>query len=299
MGCFDVFCIICGNPCHKMFDDYLDIINEYNTTKKRIKYNNYIFEAYLKNPNLIKDLNKFRKETIWMDKCSMLLTNNKVEHNCKEINCNIRFVNKNGHYNHLIGNFNSMNENYLYSENTGIFIHTDCYKYIKLKYNVELKYGNLPLIDSKNYNDKNYLKTIKFIDYGSIENYWNQDFDFLKVFLDNKSYLCSTPLNNDKNISQIKKNISLMKISNKYLLRPSPPRSATFYSNNNIKVGNNGKLWIIKNNKWNEIKKELCEIIITFNSKKIDKKQINFLKKLSFIGQFNNNGLFIKHYNLK
>ena len=60
MGCFDIFCIICGNPCHKMFDDYLDIINEYNTTKKRRKYNYYIYEAYLKNPNLIKDLRKTR-----------------------------------------------------------------------------------------------------------------------------------------------------------------------------------------------------------------------------------------------
>ena len=55
MGCFDIFCIICGNPCHKMFDYYTDIINEYNTTKKRKKYNNYIYEAYIKNPNLIKD----------------------------------------------------------------------------------------------------------------------------------------------------------------------------------------------------------------------------------------------------
>ena len=47
MGCFDIFCIICGNPCHKMIDYYIDIINEYITTKKRRKYNNYIYEAYI------------------------------------------------------------------------------------------------------------------------------------------------------------------------------------------------------------------------------------------------------------
>jgi hypothetical protein len=102
-----------------MFDDYLDIINEHNTTK-RSKYN-YIYKTYLKNPNLIKDLNKFRKETLWMDKCTMLLINNKVEHNCKEINCNIDFVNKNGQYEHLIGNFNSMYEYEHYNRNVGIF----------------------------------------------------------------------------------------------------------------------------------------------------------------------------------
>jgi hypothetical protein len=294
MGCFDIFCIICGNPCHGMFNpkNIQEIIDEYNTTKKKNKYYDYIYEAYLKNPNLIKDLSKFRKKTLWMDKCTMLLVTNKVEHNCKEIACNISFANKNGKYTHLIGNYNSSNS--LLSD--GIFVHTDCYKYIKLKYNVQLKYGNLPLIDSK---PINYYKTIKFINYGNIEKYWEQDFLFEKIFVDNKQYLCSSPLKNDKNITQIKKNINSMKISNKYLLRPSPPISATFYSNGNMKVGNNGKLWIIKNGKWNEIKKDLCKIIITFDNKKITNKQNNFFKKLSFVGQYNNNPSFMISYTVK
>jgi hypothetical protein len=89
-------------------------------------------------------------------------------------------------------------------------------------------------------------------------------------------------------------------------VRPSPPISATFYSDNIIKIGNNGKLWIIKNGKWNEIKKEVCEISITFNyniktkknTNKIHKKQINFLKKLSWIGQYNKYGTFIKNFTI-
>jgi hypothetical protein len=90
----------------------------------------------------------------------------------------------------------------------GVFIHTDCYKYIKLKFNIKLKYSNLPLIDNRK---KNYYKPFEYINYGDIENYWHQDFQFEKLYIDNKQYLCSSPLKNDKNISQINKNVNAMK----------------------------------------------------------------------------------------
>jgi hypothetical protein len=291
-----------------MHNEYEEEINNYIATKKKMLYDyEFMYEACLKNPNLINELNEFRKKTLWMDECTMLLVNNKVEHNCEETHCNIVFENKNGAYDHG-EHFNFYPFHYT-DANYGIFIHTDCYKYIKLKYNIELKYNNLPLIESENKSKTHIiLYLIKFIDRGDIKNYQRQNFQFEKVFLDNKQYLCSSPLKNDKNITQIKKNINSMKISNKYLSRPSPPISATFYSDDIIKVGNNGKLWTIRNGKWNEIKKEVCEISITFNyhtktkkninknTKQIHKKQINFLKKLSWIGQYNKYGTFIKNF---
>jgi hypothetical protein len=233
----------------------------------------------------------------------MLLINNKVEHNCREAGNLATFENENGTYEYIEYSFDAKDPFELINENYGRFLHTDCYEYIKLKYNIELKYNNLPLP----LNDRTYgNKPIQFVDYGGIKKYWEQYFDFIKIFLNNKQYLCSSPLENDKNITQIKKNINSIKLSNKYLLRPSPPVSATFYADDIIKVGNNGKLWIIKNCKWNEIKKEVCEISIIFyydtktkkNKQKINKKQINFLRKISYIGQYNKYGSFIKYFTI-
>jgi hypothetical protein len=307
MGGADIFCILCGNPCHGMDNIHEEVINDYKNGMDLYddKIYKYIIDAYIKNPNLIKDLNEFRKKTLWMNNCTMLLINNKVEHNCKETGCLATFENENGTYEYIEYSLYGRDPFELSDEKYGRFIHTDCYEYIKLKYNIELKYSNLPLP----LNDRTYgNKPIKFVDYGGIEKYWEQDFDFVKVFLNNKQFLCSSPLKNDKNITQIKKNINSMKISNKYLLRPSPPISATFYADDIIKIGNNGKLWTIRNGKWNEIKKEVCEISITFNyhiktkkntnknTKQIHKKQINFFKKLSWIGQYNKYGLFIKNF---
>jgi len=284
MGCFDVFCLICGNPCHSMlnFTEYVEQI--ISSGKKH----------YIKNPNLIKDLNKFKKHTLWMDKCTMLLTNNEVKHNCKEITCNTTFSDKKNNYTHLMENYNvCFYDKY---SNGGVFIHTDCYKYIKLKYNIKLTYSNLPLIDN---GKPNYYKPFEYINYGEIERYWEQEFEFINICIDKKQYICSSPLKNDKNISQINKNINGMKISNKYILRPSPPISATFYKKNNIKYGNNGKLWIVKNSKWNEINEDMCKINITVDLTKINSKQKSFLKKLSFIGQYNNYGIFVKNITFK
>jgi hypothetical protein len=50
----------------------------------------------------------------------------------------------------------------------GVFIHTDCWKYIKNEYNIELTYSHL-LIINKNL-DK---KVFKFINYGIIEKFKN------------------------------------------------------------------------------------------------------------------------------
>jgi hypothetical protein len=224
----------------------------------------------------------------------MLLTNNEVKHNCKEISCNTTFSDKKNKYTHLMENYNvCFYEKY---SNEGVFIHTDCYKYIKLKYNIKLTYSNLPLIDD---GKLQWERPIKYIKYGEIERYWGQHLQFENICIDKKQYLCSSPLKNDKNISQINKNINGMKISNKYILRPSPPISATFYKKNNIKLGNNGKLWIVKNGKWNEINEDMCKINITVDLTKINSKQKSFLKKLSFIGQFNNYGVFVKNITFK
>jgi hypothetical protein len=126
------------------------------------------------------------------------------------------------------------------------------------------------------------------INYGEIKKYWNQDFNYIKLYNDNNLFMLDSPMlsSNIKNISRIKKIISQFKL--KKISRPSPPISATFYKTNDIKIGDNNKFWIINNNKWQEIKHDVIkkQICINTNNKF---KLINIPR----IGEYNNIPLFI------
>ena len=297
---WDNYCFVCGNPCHSMFDFVLDesleLLKKYDDMLNA-KKKNYIFLRNMKlfymmyknnQKETIGEIKKLIKNTLWMNKCTMLLADDKVINNCKQDNSNILFRSSTKIYEH-----NSINNIGSYLENnymTGIFVHSDCYKFVENKYKIKLKYSLLPIIFYSDDSDRPFT----FIKYGEIENYWEQDFNFINIIIDQKQYLCASPLNGDKNIIQIKKNISQLKINNN-LLRKGPSISATFYSLNTIKIGNNKKLWIIKNNKWQEINENIIEFEFVYEQKNINKKQLDFIMKLPFIAQHNNyNGIFVK-----
>ena len=300
MGCFDIFCLVCGNPCHEMLyqSDIKNIKTIIEVHKKKTgnsifrKNTKHIYDAYIRNPNLLQDLKIFSKQTKWMNACVMLLTDNKIEHNCIETDCNGKFKNKNGDYIHLVSDFNTLGNGFQ-GYSGGVFIHSDCYKYVENKYKIKLKYNCLPLMDT-DVKNKTYYKAIPFINYGEIEKYWSQDFKFIDLFLDGKHHLCNSPLQNGKNLLQINKILNQMKLSKKNMIRPSPPISATFYSKGNIKLGNNGKLWIINNLKWSEIKKDIFKINIVIDKNQFYKHAKTFFNKLSYISQYNDIGIFVE-----
>jgi len=309
MGNWDIYCFICGNTCHKYeyyptdeLDEFLrkkdnDKItkkshkNKTNETKKiepkkeqskKSKNNND-----KNNNDILKQIKDFEKNTKWLEDCVMLLANDEVEKNCKEISGDITFKNKNGTYTALTENTIENPYSLMYgSQMSGIFLHTDCYKFVEKENNFSLKYSNLPVIKGK----KEYTEKSINISYGEIEKYWSQYFDFTNVIRDNKMYLCSSPLLNDKNIKQIKKNISLLKLKNEED-RVGPSVSATFYKDGDIKIGNNRKLWIKKNNKWNEINKPIINLKIKSKREGYDKNTL----MLSFIAQYNKYGIFVKN----
>jgi len=267
MGCWNIFCFICGNPCHSLSNDYIDHIKEdYYAEKINPNYTSYsknIIKKIKSSKTIINDLNNLNKTAKWMDKCSILKINNTVIHSLKETSCNIEFCNSKTCITHIGG--------YVGKEDCpdcGIFIHTDCWKFIKKNYKIELNFSMLPKLES---NDlyKNFD-----INYGDIEKYWKQDFNFCELLLDNKKYLCSSPLKNDKNIVQIKKNIAKLKL--KYdPKRIGPLVSATFFNEGDIKIGKNKYFWIKKNNKWIQINEKPIKIKININDKKKIKNNLN------------------------
>ena len=175
MGCWDIYCLLCGNPCHSLI---------YND-------NNYL------NLNE-KEFRLFKNFTDWLYRCTILTVNNEIIHNCREVSCNIDFVapNKNKYIASL---------DYKSDKNKGIFIHDDCWKFIKNKYGVELKFSDLAKTKETLY------KPLSYIKYGEIENYWDQDFNFASIIKDKKLWMCLSPLTSSKNAKRVKHIIKQMK----------------------------------------------------------------------------------------
>jgi len=115
--------------------------------------------------------------------------------------------------------------------NIGIFIHTNCWKYVKIKYKVELKYSNIPLALI----NKRYKVPIK---YGDITKYQGQDMDYIKMLADNNTHMIIDPLKNDK-MNNIRLNKIINQLKLKSTFRPSPSMSATFNKTNDIRMGCN------------------------------------------------------------
>lgn len=277
MGVWDIFCFLCGNTCHNSYYDVENLLEsvDYYEKNKREKYLNYfipIYEEYKKNPDKIKNkVNEVFKKTNWLNKCTFLCANNKVVHGCSEIFGNITFEdNKKNRYINLTY---SENPNIMY----GLFVHTDCWKFIKKQYKIELKYSYIPItnfdiIDPEIFN---------FIDYGVIQKYWDQEFNFLQMIIDNNYKLCYSPEESKATTKNIKKIFTKIKsqIRNEGK-RQSPPISATFYNEGIYKVGNNGNIWTIKSGKWIELKNTI-------------KKTVSEVQKIVYCGDVNIKPIFV------
>jgi hypothetical protein len=261
MGCWDIFCFICGNTCH---GDLKTDDLEYNVS------------------------NQFSKKLQWLNKCTFLTANNEIIHNCKEISCNIDFKDNKGNiYEHVFKYntkyYNDYDYYYGVNKNIGIFLHTDCWKFIKNTYKLELKYLHLPII-YKNITENKIFN----IDYDKIEKYWSQDFNFKQVLDDKNEYLCESPLKNEKSAKRIKHIFCKLKIKNDEN-RKSPLTSATFYDENSIKIGNDNNFWIKNGGKWIKMDGK----IKTIKFKLTDKIKIKKLKSIPQNGYFNNVPIFI------
>ncbi len=279
MGCWDVYCFVCGCSCYSMrkqyFDDILEFYKEYQQNPTKPNYYRNIFEAIKKYPNFFVDYKKLIKTTRWMEKCCFLTTDDKLIKNVEEVSCNIDFQDSKGN---MYYQYHYYFDNYFATKsNNGVFIHNNCLAFIEKIYNKYIRFSDLPIfIEKKGFYSIN--KINKLINYGSIEKYWEQEFNYIDCTLDSNQYMCENPLTNVKNANRIKKIISQLKL-NTDLKRAGPPVSATLYPTNTIKFGLNKKIWIKKNGKWMEIKDPIqtIEIEVNQNQSKLIKSLNNIM----------------------
>lgn len=288
MGCWDIFCFACGNTCHPMskylLEDFLEIYKEYAESVKqntKIKLASYYLDQCKKFSSDAKNIDKLKtlyKKSQWLKKCTFLTVDDRVIHGCEEVACNIDFQDSKG--NTYFQDLNVGSDNSLcYKNNSGIFIHTDCWKFIKSAYKIQLKYSDVAVIPEK----RQYNKINSKINYGLIENYWAQDFEFINLAMDSNIYMCESPLVNKKNQTRIKKILSQFKL-NTDPKRTGPSISATFYPEKTIKYGINKELWIKKSGKWTPIKDSVKKLSIELNINDETKLE-NKLNKIACIGE--------------
>lgn len=265
-------CIVCGNYCHNQ--QYYDT--------------------------------QYDDETNWMNKLVMLLKTNKIVHNIVQSACNMEFdddIEKKrytydpGDFTYICGSKCEFDESII-KRNTGTFIHTDCWNFIKNEYGLELKYSDLPYKLGKYtvITDDMTVAPHDKIDYGEISNYYDYShIEYDRMMDDGNTWMMTSPLSkNEKNVKRIKKII-------KQLIRTDPNRksplsSATFYDDGDIKIGKNNKLWVIKNGKWVKIDKETIIKSINFNTYDTNNDVVMMIYDLPLVGEDNQNPIFIMDY---
>jgi hypothetical protein len=277
MGCFDVYCLLCGNSCYGFeIEGVLDNIKIYEENPKKFKSLERIYKAYSKDKNFIDKLKKFKNDVIWIYSCTFLTLNNQVIHGCREVTCGNIFNDKNNNqYIHFDKKYTKKEINKSY----GVFVHTDCWKYIKKEHGIELNFSHLPYIND--------VLKVDAKTYYPMTQYYEQYFNFIDAFIDGNSDYCKSPLVKP---TIIKKVFSQLKIKHNPS-RKSPESSASLYPTNTYKVGNNGNIWIKQNGKWMECK-DTIKGTVTINTN----ARFN---KYRFIGEDNTKPVFIEYIDIK
>lgn len=160
MGCWDIFCCVCGNTYHTpnvLFNE--DDNESFGITED--------------------DCNAMDNVSTHLNKCSVILKNGDVIHGCYNNNGN-DFSKGDDSYECIFDGFKQFGDD----DKVGVFVHTDCYNFVKKDYGVELKFSHFPIIDNNMPN----------VNYGKIADYWQQDMDYFQMLKDNNMYMTANPM---------------------------------------------------------------------------------------------------------
>lgn len=237
MGCWDEPCFICGNPPHGNI-----------------------------NPNIP---SKYNKITEWMNKCTVLTASCHTIHGCKEIACNIKF--SDGKVEYEAAPYETDDANRC------IFVHDDCYNYVKKVFNISLRYDMFTFMGVGS--------IATSTNFGIIGQYFSQDIMMDEMIQDGNDYLLYSPLvDNKKNRTRINK---IIKSYNLKKNRTGPSISASSAKDKHIRIGNDNNFWVKKNGKWTKMN----EGMIIKKDLKLSQPIINNMRQIC---EFNNIPLFLK-----
>jgi hypothetical protein len=224
MGCFDVFCSLCGMPLNSLIYDVYNLVEKPTILKKL--------------PSNIK----------WLNQCTILLPGQNAKHGFREINCNFTFVN----------NKNQQYDIYPEFGMPGVVIHTDCWKYAKnvLNRGLTLEDFNLRRFKQKSKWYLSYL--MSYLNYDVITQYYAQDFNQeLLITHPQNFYLLYSPMTQSsmarKNQKRIKANIKQLDKHKPSTIK-TPVHPAFLFKVGTKLIGSDGCQYIIKQvnkrNKW-------------------------------------------------
>ena len=281
----DTYCFICSMPPY--FSEYFRI-EDFNITSL--------------NKNLqksLKDIEKtFKSNCKYLNNLTILTFDDKIKPNSEnEGNYGEFFDSDKNEYN-ITGEDWEANISYCNINKIATWLHTDCYNFVCKTLKIKLLASHIPFLlptDVKKKKLKSYKHHqlfLEHIDYGEITKYCNQYFNYTKIINDKNEWMCFG-YNNDKNIARIKKVVNQFKI--KSADRSGPIISASYYPDGIIKLGNNEKFWIIKNNKWTEIKENVIKFpfSIPIKDKEIlDNKLIKKNKLIKIINSIPQKSLY-------
>ena len=238
MGCWDEPCLVCGNPPHGNINQDID--------------------------------QKYNKITNWMNKCTVLTASCHTIHGCKETACNVTFSDGKVKYQATPYETDDFNR--------CIFVHDDCYNYVKKNFKISLRYDMFKFMGLVGMN----LDPLHF---GAIGQYMSQDIMIDEMIKNRDDYLLYSPLiDNKKNRARINKIIRSYNLKKN---RTGPIISASSADNNDIRIGNYNNFWIKKNGKWVKMADKLL-------TKKETKLSHNILSQMRQICEFNKIPLFLK-----
>ena len=196
MGCWDVFCPICGLSCNqqKYILDEPEAMDNLSVAQQ-------------------KEIQQILSKGAYLAECTFLTIDDQIVHSCKEIACNIKFKCGNKIFENIndgryIDHFRPRNR--LTPDTFGMFVHTSCWKWMKREYKIDLKYSDLPVVTNKEVKNS---EPIVGIAYGPIEKYWSQDFDFIQLIKDKNGWMASNLLkSNPKNHARVQRIVTQFKI---------------------------------------------------------------------------------------
>lgn len=242
MGCWDIYCPICGCPPRAS-----GILNNYDEMVKRV------------GKELTKmDCRLLVQRTKWLNKCYFMTVGNKLIKGVQEVGCNVQFGKKGRLYTSVPCEFADDAVN-------GYFIHADCYQFVMKVYGIELRLGDF-YVNLRKGCDRTNLN--RMINWKGIKKYQGQYMDMIGMYQSGDAWMLESPLKNRQNANRIKHVFLQWKIRSG---RSGPFVSASFYPNGTYKMGSDGYIWVVRGSRWVKVNKKPMKETVPYQSSLLKK----------------------------